>query len=147
MTVRQGERELVGAAPGTRTRPDARAARLDLLCSPRIELTAEELARSWGGEQALSAHAVERLAGLVLAAVRHGLRFGPRGVTIEVRWLDRDRLRIDVRWRECSGRAVASRPGAGDVESTAATLDALAESWGFGASSTDPLQWIVLDTR
>ncbi len=146
MTMRRLESQVVRPGSQARARPQARAARLDLVCSPRIELTAEQLARGWGREQALSPPAIDRLATLVLAAVGHGLRFGPRGVTIEMRWLDRDRLRVDVKWRECSGRALASHP-ARDVESTAATLDEWAESWGFGTSNNDPLQWIVLDTR
>ncbi len=125
---------------------EAGVTRMDLVCSPRIEFTAQQMARRWGRDRALPAEAVDRLATLVLAAVRHGLRFGPRGVTILVRWLDTDRVRVDVRWRGCSGSALSRGP-AGDVESTAATLDALAEGWGFGASSVDPVQWIVLDSR
>ncbi len=124
---------------------------MDLVCGPRIAVTAEQLARSWGRDRALSSAAIDRLSALVLAAIGHGLRFGPRGVTIKVQWLDRDRVRIDVMWRECSGRAARSVPGApgtgGNVEATAAMLDALAESWGFGTSRADPHQWIVLDTR
>lgn len=146
MTIRPQEVEVVGVDSDVLEHSGARAARMDLVCSPRVESTAQQLVRQWAREQALPPAAIDQLAALVLAAVGHGLRFGPRGVTILVHWVDHDRLRIDVKWRACSGRALTPRPGV-DVESTAATLDALAEAWGFGTSNTDPHQWIVLDTR
>ena len=119
---------------------------MDLLCGDGIESTAVNLVRGWGRDRALPSTAVDRLGVLVSAAVGHGLRFGPRGVTIGMRWLDAHRVQINVRWRGCSGATRSSGP-AHDVEQTAAALDANAERWGFGASTTDPLHWIVLDTR
>ena len=120
--------------------------RMDLVCSPGIGSTAQALARRWGEDRALSGVAVERLAALVLAAIGHGARFDPRAVTITLRWLDLDRVRVDVRWHGCL--EIARLPAAdGEVESTAATLDAFAEDWGFGTNSSGPIQWMVLNTR
>lgn len=124
--------------------PGAAGARLDLVCSPGIESAAEELVRGWGRDRALSDASVDRLCLLVSTAMAHGLRFGPRAVTIRIAWLEAHRVHIDVRWRECSG----ATPGSGrrnDVERTAAILDANAARWGFGASTGDPRQWIVCD--
>ena len=128
------------------TDSEAGVTRMDLVCSSHIGFTARDMARRWGRDRALSPVTAERLLALIDAAVGYGLRFGPRGVTIMLRWLDPDRMRVDVKWRECSGTAISPRPG-GDVESTAATFDALAEAWGFVTTNADPLQWIVLDTR
>jgi anti-anti-sigma factor len=126
--------------------PEIGVTRLDLVCGPQVAQTAHELTRRWAQDRALSVTATKRLASLVLAAVAHGLRFDPRSLTITMRWLDPDRVRIDVRWKGCSGTARASA-AEGDLESTAGTLDAFAQEWGFGTSSWGPIQWMVLDTR
>lgn len=121
-------------------------ARTEVGHSPQLEVAAQQLACRWGEDRALSAAAVGRLAALVVAAVRHGLRFDPRGVTIRLRWLDPDRVHLEVRWHGCSGTA-PSPVASGGIESTAATLDAYAEEWGFGISKSGPTQWMVIDTR
>lgn len=120
--------------------------RLDLVCGPLVTHTVHDLARRWGQDRALSSDASSRLVSLVLAAVSHGLRFRPRSVTITLQWLDTDRVRIDVRWKNCSGTA---QPGAttSDLEGMVGTLDNLAEEWGFLSGRWGPIQWIVLDTR
>ena len=83
---------------------------------------------------------------LVRAAMEHGLRFDPRGLTMTLRWRDVDRVRIDVWWEGC--RSTARRGvNDGDLESTAAALDVLAEDWGFATSRSGPVQWMVIDTR
>jgi hypothetical protein len=120
--------------------------RVDLVCGPQVAHTALELVRRWGRDRALSSTAMVRLSSLVLAAVSHGLRFNPRSVTITLRWVDLDRVRVDVRWRNCSRTAIPVEAD-GDLESTAGTLDALAEDWGFATSSWGPVQWMVFDTR
>ncbi len=120
--------------------------RFDLICGAETTDTVLGLTRRWGEDRALGSGAVGRLGMLVRAAMEHGLRFAPRAVTVMVRWLDADRVRIDVRWHGC--RATA-RPTAteSDVESTAAALDVLAEDWGFTIGRSGPVQWMVLDTR
>ena len=120
--------------------------RLDLVCSPQMAETAQGLARRWGEDRALPATAVDGIATLVRAAVGHGIRFGPKATTVALRWLDLDRVFIDVRWHRCSSTAVHFVED-GDVESTAAVFDALSEEWGFGTSGSGPSQWMVVDTR
>jgi hypothetical protein len=120
--------------------------RFDMICNARTPVTVAGLARRWGEDRVLSAAAVGRLAMLVRAAMEHGLRFDPRGVTMTLRWLDVDRVRIDVWWDGCSSTARRARFD-GDLESTAAALDVLAEDWGFTTSRSGPVQWMVIDTR
>lgn len=120
--------------------------RFDLICNARTPITVPGLARRWGEDRVLAPAAVHRLAMLVRTATEHGLRFDPQGVTLTLRWLDVDRVRIDVWWEGC--RPTARRGVSdSDLESTAAALDALAEDWGFAASRSGPVQWMVIDTR
>jgi hypothetical protein len=120
--------------------------RLDFVCSPHLGPTAQALARRWGEDRALPARAVDRIATLVAAAVGHGLRFGPKSMTLALRWLDLDRVFIDVRWHKCLSTA-ASSVHEGGIESTVAIFDSLSAEWGFGASASGPAQWMVVDTR
>lgn len=120
--------------------------RLDLVCSPQIGLTAQAFARRWGQDRAVSARTADAVAALVLTAVEHGLRFGPRAVTIAIRWLDLDRIFIDVRWHGSSWIAV-SVVAECDLGSAEAVFDALADEWGFGVSGPGSNQWMVVDTR
>ena len=120
--------------------------RLNLACSPQLGCAAQALARRWGEDRALPVGAVNRMATLVAAAVGHGLRFGPKSMTIALRWLDLDRVLIDVTWHQCLSTA-ASSAHEGDVQSTMAVFDSLSPTWGFGASDSGPAQWMVVDTR
>lgn len=132
--------------PGEPDEVAAGVTRFDLICSAQTTETVQKLTRRWCEDRALSSSAVDRLVMLVRAAVGHGLRFAPGGVTLMLRWLDVDRVRIDVRWYGC--RATARLATAeSDLESTAAALDVLAENWGFATSRTGPVQWMVVDTR
>lgn len=120
--------------------------RIDLVRNPQVGQTARQLALQWAQDRALTDAAIGRLTALVDAAVGHGVRFDPRRVTIRLRWLDPDRVRVDVKWRGCSGTARATVTS-GDIEVTVATLDAYAEDWGFGISDDGPVQWMIIDTR
>ena len=134
----QGRDEPAPAAAGV--------TRFDLICNARIPISVPGLARRWAEDRALSPEAVHRLVMLVRAAMEHGLRFDPRGLTMTLRWRDVDRVRIDVWWEGC--RSTARRGvNDGDLESTAAALDVLAEDWGFATSRSGPVQWMVNDTR
>ena len=140
--------QTVSRAPG-QDEPALAAAgvtRFDLICNARTPITVPGLARRWGEDRVLSREAVSRVAMLVRTAMEHGLRFDPRGVTMTLRWLDVDRVRIDVWWEGC--RSTARRGVSdGDLDSTVAALDVLAEDWGFATSRSGPVQWMVIDTR
>lgn len=146
MTRRAQAASVAGTTSFPDPPPPAGVTRMDLVCGPQIARTAHDLALRWGRDRALPAAALDRLTALVLAAVTHGLRFAPKGVAIAMRWIDLDRVRVDVTWKGCSSTAM---PPAMDeeLEATAATLDAFAEQWGFGTVSSGPIQWMVLDTR
>jgi anti-anti-sigma factor len=139
----------VGSVPGsasadaTPTTPGV--TRFDLLCHPEVVESVLALTRRWAEDRALSYAARERLATLTRAAMAHGLQFDPRRVTLLVRWLDLDRVRLELKWFGCSG---AARPGtaSSDVTATIATLDALSDEWGVGRRGDGWLHWIVADT-
>jgi|GEM_PF-6959108 len=127
-----------------RTSTHAGVTRTELACGPETAETAARLARQWGQDRVIGSAAVDRLVDVVLAAVTNGLRFGPTRVTLTLKWLDLDRVRVDAEWTGCS-RVASSHENSYDVESTVATLEALTEHWGFGATRSGPIQWMVLD--
>ena len=136
---------VAGSASDAGTRTRLGVVRLDLVCQPQVVETVLVATRRWGKDRALSNLACERLTALVHAAMVHGLRFDPRGVTLLIRWLDPDRVRLDLRWHGCSSTARVALAD-GDVGATIATLDTLAEEWGFGSSRRGSIQWMVVDT-
>ncbi len=118
--------------------------RYHLPCGPRTEGDTVELVRRWGRDRALPARAMDRLCLLTAAAMAAGTRYRPRSVTVLLRWVDPDRVRLDVQWHGPRGvppDAVAEP----DVMATAHLVDALADTWGVEGGST-PAQWMVLDT-
>ncbi len=144
----------MGQGPATRadgtceasTSTYAGVTRSEVLCGPRTADTAVELARQWGQDRVIGSAAVDRLADVVLAAVANGLRFDPERVTLTLQWLDLDRIRVAAEWRGCS-RAAPTRDSGYDARASLATLDALADHWGFESSRSGRMQWMVLDTR
>jgi hypothetical protein len=130
--------------------PTVGVTRIDLVCGPAIEQTAEALTRRWAQDRALRGPIVERLATLALTATEHGLRFGPRGLTLQIRWLDLDRIRLEVRWH---GGSSTAHPSSRDpsrarsqIEQVAATLDELADGWGLSSDANAAVHWMVVDT-
>ncbi|MDF1605795.1 hypothetical protein [Nocardioides sp. YIM 152315] len=120
-------------------------ARFDLLCHREVVETAVRLTDRWADDRALTGVDRERLVSLTHAAMTHGLRFEPSRMTLLIRWLDLDRVRLDLRWVGCSSTALpgtASR----DVDATISTLDAIADEWGVGHSGSDWVHWIVAET-
>lgn len=126
--------------------PPPGVTRFDVVCRPDAVETTLALTRRWAADRALPDLAWARLAVVLRAAMAHGLRFDPRGVTLLVRWLDLDRVRLELRWRQCASTA---SPGAGAdaVEDTTWLLDTIADDWGVGRSGGSWVQWIVVDTR
>ena len=131
--------------------PSVGVTRIDLVCGPAIEQTAEALTRRWAQDRALRGPITERLATLALTATEHGLRFEPRGLTLQIRWLDLDRIRLEVRWHGCSSTAhPSSRDPSrvrGEIAQVAAVLDEMADEWGISSDAPAPVHWMVLDTR
>lgn len=117
-----------------------------MVCQPSAAETMVALTRRWAEDRALLAGPRERLAMLVRAAMSHGLRFDPRRVTLLIRWLDRDRVRMDLRWLGGSDTAQPS-PEFDDVRATISTLDTFADEWGVGRKESGWVQWMVVDTR
>lgn len=117
----------------------------DLICGPQVQETCREHIGRWARDRALSTKATDRLCVVTSAALGHGLRYGPRGVSVTLRWADLDRVRVGLRWHDVTGLAHA-RVSNQDLEATAAFMDAVAESWVFGAGSPGA-QWLVVDTR
>jgi hypothetical protein len=131
--------------------PTLGVTRIDLVCGPAIEQTAEALTRRWAQDRALRGPIAERLATLARTATEHGLRFEPRGLTLQIRWLDLDRIRLEVRWHGCSSTAHPSfrdpSRARGEIERVAAVLDEMADEWGIGSEARDEFHWMVVDTR
>ena len=123
-------------APGVST--------FDVICGPGVRETCEQHVRRWARDRALPTRAADRLWVVTSAALGHGLLYGPRGVSVTMRWADLDRVRVDVRWRGCT-RVAQGAVSTQELESTLALLDAVAESWGFGAGSPAS-QWMVVDS-
>lgn len=129
-----------------RTRPSRGLERIDLVFGPQVVETVLAQARRWEEDHELSVAARVRLTAVLRAALDHGLRFDPRGIGLECTWVDSDRVRLDLKWHLCKGTASCSVP-AGGLEATIATLDTLADEWGFGNVEPYSVHWIVVDTR
>lgn len=119
--------------------------RFDLICSARVQEAGDQHVRRWAQDRALPTRAIDRLSLLTWAALGHGLRHGPRAVTVILRWVDLDRVRVDVQWHGPT-RAARSSVSSQQVEASIALFDAVAETWGFGHGSPGS-QWMILDTR
>lgn len=118
--------------------------RFDVICrvDAEAETTIVRLVETWAEDRALQVEARVRLATLVRAALDHGLAFNPRAVTVLVRWLDLERVRVDLRWWGC---AEAARPhdGRHGLDATVSTLDALADDWGVRRTGPGWVHWLV----
>lgn len=118
--------------------------RFDVLCRPRLVETVLDLTGRWAEDRALPANGRQRLAHLMHAAVEHGMRFEPRALSISMRWIDPERVRVDVHWFECTDAARTDGDGH-DLASTIDTLDALAVDWGVGRTGDVSVQWLLAD--
>jgi hypothetical protein len=135
-----------GDARPAETAPPPGVTRFDVLNQPQVVQTVLGLMRRWAEDRALSDVARVRLAALVRATMGHGLRFGPRALTVLIGWVDPDRVRLEVRWIGCSTIASGNLSGH-DVGATISTLDTLADGWGFGSGRSGWVHWMVVDTR
>ncbi|WP_156390979.1 MULTISPECIES: hypothetical protein [unclassified Nocardioides] len=117
----------------------------DLDCRPGVDRRAVTATRRWAEDRAVGAQARERLVCLALAAVEHALRFDPARVAILLRWLDLDRILLDVGALGCSGTA---RHGVDpcDVKEATPVFDALAQEWGVRAIERGWSLWMGVTT-
>ena len=118
--------------------------RFDVICQPHLVDTVLDLIARWADDRALSQNGRRKLAYLMGAAVEHGTRFAPRALTVFVRWVDVERIRVDLRWYGCADAACREQPAHG-LAGTISTLDALAVEWGLGHTGGAWIQWIVAD--
>jgi hypothetical protein len=116
-----------------------------LVCGPQVRETCDLHVRRWARDRALSTKATNRLRVVTSASLGHGLRYGPRGVSVILRWADPDSVRVDIRWHGCATVARGAL-GSQELESTAALLDAVTHGWGF-APGAPGAQWLVVDAR
>jgi hypothetical protein len=128
-------------APGT--------TRFHLLGSPAATPAARDRVRAWCRDRAVPGEAADRLVVLVQAATRVALERDPRRVAVGLRWLDPDRIILDVRSRGCSSPGpVAGRPGRRSPHASPAAVvfDVAAQAWGSRLRATESVQWFVVDT-
>lgn len=120
--------------------------RIDLAGSSQAEEAARDATRRWCTDRAVPTRAAARIVLLTQAATRHGLQLGPRAVALGLRWLDADRVAVDVCSHDCARlRDRAGHAGA-DAAPTAAFFDAATEDWGLRVQAHDEVRWFVVDT-
>ena len=128
-------------APGT--------TRFHLSGNPAATTAARDLVRAWCRDRAVPGLAADRLVVLVQAATRVALEGDPRRVAVGLRWLDPDRIILDVRSRGCSRAGpVAGRPGRRSPHTSPAEVvfDVAAQGWGSRLRATESVQWFLVDT-
>lgn len=136
-----GEADEVADAPGT--------TRYHFLGNPAATTAARDLVRAWCRDRAVPGQAADRLVVLVQAATRVALERDPRRVAVGLRWLDPDRIILDVRSRGCSSPGpVAGRHGRRSARTSPAAMvfDVAAQGWGSRLRATESVQWFVVDT-
>jgi hypothetical protein len=128
-------------APGT--------TRFHLLANPTATTAARDLVRAWCRDRAVPGQAADRLAVLVQTATRVALERDPRRLAIGLRWLDPDRVILDVRSRGCSSPGpVTARHGRRSAHTSPAAMvfDVTSQGWGSRLRATESVQWFVVDT-
>lgn len=128
-------------APGT--------TRFHLMGNPTATTTARDLVRAWCRDRAVPVQAADRLVVLVQTATRVALERDPRRVAVGLRWLDPDRVILDVRSRGCSSPGpAAARHGRRSTRTSPAAMvfDVTAQGWGSRLRATESVQWFVVDT-
>ncbi|WP_203231381.1 hypothetical protein [Nocardioides caldifontis] len=134
-------RPAVGAQPAT-VDDGPGVTHVEVPCDRRPPEATEALVRRWGRDRALPAPAVDDLCRVAREALVPDLPEGAHHLTLSLRWVDLDRVRVDLRWHGPPGALAGSAPEAGTA--TAPVLDEVAESWG--AATDASAQWVVVDT-
>lgn len=111
--------------------------------SPRGAVLA--VARKWCVDRALRPATVTAVASLTGEAVSCGHRVGAQGVSLTMRWLDLDRMRIELAWHGCTAAALGADE---TLRPAAPTFDRLADSWGVEAiGASESRQWFDVHTH
>lgn len=119
---------------------------ITLASGPQIRAQVEDFMRRWAQDRALSSSASERLRRSASAAVGHGLMVRPLRLTLSVRWIDLDRVRLEFRWHGCTSASSTSRDDDRAWTAALAALGTEAQSWGVRRAQ-ETIQWMVLDSR
>ncbi len=147
--TRRGSRLDVTPDTEPDTEPEDRpgVTRYDLACTPRASQAAVDASRSWCADRAVPPRASARIALLAQAATKHGLGLRPRTVALRLRWLDPDRVEVDVRSRGCARLRDAGTRLSDGTSPSSQMFDAACEGWGLRVGVLDTLHWFVVDTR
>lgn len=121
--------------------------RIDLAGSPQAAEAARDVTRQWCTDRAVPIRAAARIVLLAQTATRHGLRLDPRAVALGLRWLDADRVEMDVCSCDCSRLDDGAARAGAEAGPTSAFFDAAAEEWGLHVQASDEVRWFVVDTR
>jgi hypothetical protein len=135
--------------PATTGAGEAGVVRRVLACTPTAGTDAVSAARRWCVDRAMRTETVTDVLRLVEEAVAYASRFGPRGLVMTMRWVDLDRMRIELAWQGCAAQALASASSSGEcLQRASRVCDALAETWGLGTDE-DGNSWqrFTVDTR
>ncbi len=103
------------------------------------------VARKWCVDRALRPATVTTVAYLTGEAVSCGRRVGAKGLSLRMRWLDLDRMRIELDWHGCRAAALSADEA---LQPSVCPFDRLADGWGVEARGVDEShQWFDIDTR
>lgn len=111
------------------------------------------VARRWCVDRALRPRTLLTVASLMDEAVRYGCRYGAQGLDLSIRWLDVDRMRLELTWHGCPATRMATDMAPDRVEDSGVHLPArvfnrLADGWGVEVAGVDESwQWLDVDTR
>lgn len=141
----QGSRRDLAPDAGLDERPGVTT--YDLACTPRASEAAGDASRRWCADRAVPQPASARIVLLAQAATTHGLGLRPRAVALRMRWLDPDRVEVDVRSRGCSRLRGAGSKNSDEASPPAEVFDAECEGWGLRLGAFDAIHWFVVDTR
>ena len=103
------------------------------------------IARAWCADRALGPGIVAAVTDLVREALSCGCRSGAAEVSMTIRWIDLDRMRIELVWHDAVASAMTQ-----DGEQRASTdeFDRLTDRWGVRPTgASESCHWFDVDTR
>ncbi len=121
--------------------------RFHFIGNTEAEPAACDRARRWCTDRAVPAPAADRIVLLVRAATSLALELDPRRVAVGMRWLDADRVVVDVCSRGRATSCSAARARAARAGSSTIVFDAASEGWGLQHRATESVHWFVVNTQ